>query len=397
VELFPELVEREIGKGILPSQDIRDFRTRGHIYAPGGSIADDQIQPASVDLRLGPVAYRVRASFLPGRSSTILNKAKELLVAEVDLTKPSAALFEPSSVFIVPLMERLHLPSDVLGVANPKSTTGRLDILTRLITEYGDQFDQVARGYSGELFVEIVSRTFPVYVRAGMKLNQLRFVRGNPAPTGDRPLQERAREDALVYDEETPALASIDRGLEITVDLQGNGSDIVAYKAKRHAPVIELDKINHYEMDDFWEIIRRPNNDRYILEPSSFYLLTSRQKVRVPPDQAAEMVPYDPTMGEFRLHYAGFFDPGFGYGNQGEIHGTKAVLEVRAYEIPVLLEHDQLVGKLNYYRMAKNPDKVYGPSIGSSYQQQELTPSKQFKAPRRTTNHALPLASSAKV
>jgi dCTP deaminase len=257
------------------------------------------------------VAYRVRASFLPGRSSTILNKAKELLVAEVDLTKPSAALFEPSSVFIVPLMERLRLPSDVLGVANPKSTTGRLDILTRLITEYGDKFDQVPRGYSGELFVEIVSRTFPVYVRAGMKLNQLRFVRGNPAPTGDRPLQERAREDALVYDEETPALASIDRGLAITVDLQGNGSDIVAYKAKRHAPVIELDKINHYEMDDYWEIIRRPNSDRYILEPSSFYLLTSRQKVRVPPDQAAEMVPYDPTMGEFRLHYAGFFDPGW--------------------------------------------------------------------------------------
>lgn len=395
MELFPDLVEREIAKGILPSQDIRDFRSRGHIHSPGAAITDDQIQPASIDLRLGPVAYRVRASFLPGRSSTILNKAKDLLVAEVDLTKPTPALFEPSSVFIVPLMECLRLPSDVLGVANPKSTTGRLDILTRLITQNGDEFDRVPRGYSGELFVEIVSRTFPVCVRAGMKLNQLRFVRGNPARTGDGTLQERAREDALVYDEGTPALASINRGLAITVDLQGNGSDIVAYKAKRHAPVIELDKINHYEMHDFWEIIRRPNSDRYILEPSSFYLLTSRQKVRVPPDQAAEMVPYDPTMGEFRLHYAGFFDPGFGYGSRGEILGTKAVLEVRAYEIPILLEHDQLVGKLHYYRMAKIPDMVYGPSIGSSYQQQELTPSKQFITQRKSSNTAIHLASSA--
>ena len=176
-------------------------------------------------------------------------------------------------------------------------------------------------------------------------------------------------------------------GLGITVDLQGSGSGVVAYEARKHAPPIELDTLNHYDIDDFWRVVPRPpKNGRHILEPKGFYLLTSKQRVRVQPDRAAEMVPYDPTMGEFRLHYAGFFDPGFGYGIDGEILGTKAVLEVRAHEIPILIEHDQLVGRLNYFRMAKTPDRVYGPSIGSSYQAQELTPSKQFKVPQRASD-----------
>jgi len=384
VGLFPGLIERETsfmtGRGILPSQDIREFIRIGRIRS-NVEIPASQIQPASIDLRLGRIAYRVRASFLPGRSSTILNKAKDLLVSEIDLSEP--ALFEPGAVFIVPLMEGLDLPSDVRGVANPKSTTGRLDIFIRLITECGDEFERVPKGYTGDLYAEIVSRTFPVRVRAGMKLNQLRFIRGNVAPAGDSRLEELDRGEPLVYgDEQNPAFADINRGLAITVDLQGNGkSNVIAYKAKEHAPAVDLEKVNYYDMGDFWTPIHRSSDGRLILEPSGFYLLTSQRRVRVPPDHAAELVAFDPTMGEFRIHYAGFFDPGFGYGVQGEIPGTKAVLEVRAYELPVLLEHDQLVGRLNYYRMASTPEQVYGLSIGSSYQQQELTPSKQFKAP----------------
>ena len=387
MDLFTDLRDREAPKGILPSQDIQEFIRRGHISSPLANIDDGQIQPASIDLRLGQTAYRVRASFLPGQSSMMINKTRDLLVTEIDLGGSSPALFEPECVFIVPLMERLRLPSDVRGIANPKSTTGRLDILTRLITERGDEFDRVKKGYSGELFLEVVSRTFPIYVRAGMKLNQLRFVRGNRAPIGDGTLGELAKGDPLVYEgEQNLQLAYIDRGLGITVDLQGSGSGVVAYEARKHAPPIELDTLNHYDIDDFWRVVPRPKNGRHILEPKGFYLLTSKQRVRVQPDRAAEMVPYDPTMGEFRLHYAGFFDPGFGYGIDGEILGTKAVLEVRAHEIPILIEHDQLVGRLNYFRMAKTPDRVYGPSIGSSYQGQELTPSKQFKVPQRASD-----------
>jgi dCTP deaminase len=384
VGLFSSSIGREnpltTGKGILPSQDIREFikigRIRSSVEIPAG-----QIQPASIDLRLGRVAYRVRASFLPGRSSTVLSKAKDLLISEIDLTQ--SALFEPGAVFIVPLIESLDLPSDVQGLANPKSTTGRLDIFVRLITEYGGEFERVPKGYSGNLYAEIVSRTFPVRVRAGMRLNQLRFIRGNAAPTGDGRLEELDRGESLVYgDEQKSGIAEINRGLAITVDLQGNGkSNIIAYKAKGHAPVIDLEKVRHYGMDDFWTAIPRAAGGRLILEPSGFYLLASVHRVRVPPDHAAELVAFDPTMGEFRIHYAGFFDPGFGYGANGEISGTKAVLEVRAYELPILLEHDQLVGRLNYFRMASIPEQVYGVSIGSSYQQQELTPSKQFKTP----------------
>jgi len=384
--LFQEKVECDAGRGILPAQEIKEFIRLGRIRSTL-DIGPKQIQPASIDLRLGPEALRVQASFLPGQSSTLLTKAQNLLVNRVDLTQPNGALFEPNIVYIVPLTEGLALPTDVRGIANPKSTTGRLDIFTRLITESGDEFDRVPKGYSGELYVEIVSRTFPVRIRRGMALNQLRFVRGNPAPAGDARLRELAKEDLRVAAEEedqgkdaiSRAQAAINRGWPITVDLQGDGSNIVAYKARKHTRPVELDKVNHYEVSEFWETITRPSSGHIILEPGGFYILASKRRVRVPPDHAAEMVPYDPAMGEFRVHYAGFFDPGFGYGAEGEIGGTRAVLEVRAYEMPILLEHDQLVGRLLYYRMADRPETVYGLKIGSSYQQQGLSLAKQFK------------------
>lgn len=382
-ELFQDVSEAGGSKGILPSQDIRQLIRAGRISAIQ-EISPDQVQPASIDLRLGREAFRVRASFLPGRSSTLVTKATagDLLVARVELTEQTHTLLEPGKVYVIPLMESLALPSDVLGIANPKSTTGRLDIFTRLLTECGEEFERVPRGYSGKLYVEIVSRTFPIRIRAGMKLNQLRFLRGSQAPTGDGALRE-ARADLLVQDGDNgSSQAPVNRGWLITVDLQGSGDTaIVAYKAKKYTPPIELDRIGYYDVADFWEAIPRPKFGRMILEPDGFYLLASKRPVRVPSDRAAEMMPYDPAMGEFRVHYAGFFDPGFGYGSQGEIPGTKAVLEVRAHEIPFLLEDDQLVGRLNYYKMAGIPEKVYGVSIGSSYQQQGLALSKQFKKP----------------
>jgi len=377
VELLFQQSDYETGKGVLPSQEIKDFIKVGRIRSPL-EVTPSQIQPASIDLRLGPEALRVQASFLPGQSSTLLTKANSLLVNRVDLTHPDGALLEPNAVYIVPLTESLALPADVRGLANPKSTTGRLDIFTRLITESGEEFDRVPKGYSGELYVEVVSRTFPVRIRRGMTLNQLRFVRGNPAPAGDSRLRELAKENLRLVDEEEPGQADINRGWPITVDLLGNGSDAVAYKARRHTRPVELDKINYYDPAEFWEVIPRPASGYIILEPGGFYILASKRKVRVPPDHAAEMVPYDPAMGEFRVHYAGFFDPGFGYGAGGEIPGTRAVLEVRAYEMPILLEDDQLVGRLLYYKMAGPPERVYGTGIGSSYQQQGLALAKQF-------------------
>ena len=381
--LFPEIYDQEGGDGILPWQEIKRLVQSGRIGSTQ-DIPDSQIQPASIDLRLGRVAYRVQASFLRGRSATLLTKVHELLHSTIDLTQPMPALLEPGAVYIIPLLERLKLPSDIRGVANPKSTTGRLDVFTRLITECGDEFDSIPKEYSGELYVEVSSRTFPVRVREGMKLNQLRLVRGTSARLGSGNLRELSKEKRLLYDAEgSPAPKNhIGDGVEITVDLEGDDClGVVGYKAKGSDKAIDMDRINYYDPMDFWEAIPRPRDGRIVLETSGFYLLASKKRVRVPLDHAAEMVAHDPSMGEFRVHYAGFFDPGFGYGANGEIQGTKAVLEVRAYEVPILLEDNDLVGRLHYYPMAAVPDRVYGSSIGSSYQQQGLALSKQFRRP----------------
>jgi dCTP deaminase len=376
--LFPERLPT--GDGILPSQEILDFVKTG-IVSADQEIEEDQIQPASIDLRLGRRAYRVRASFLPGRSTTLLNKAtdKGLLTAELDISGPT--LLEPNVIYIIPLMESLALPSDVYGVSNPKSTTGRLDIFTRLITEHGDEFERVRKGYHGDLYIEVISHSFPVLVKAGLSLNQLRFGRGSADMAQDAELKQLDQDSLLIDADESSGRFDIDRGLRITVDLAGNGSDIVAYQAKRFSPPVDLGKIDHYEVADFWLPIYRNEKRQYILEPGAFYILASKQRVRVPANLAAEMLPYDLSTQEFRVHYAGFFDPGFGFGREGEIPGTRAVLEVRANEMPILLEDDQFVGRLNYFSMSAKPTKIYGGSIGSNYQQQGLALAKQFKKP----------------
>jgi dCTP deaminase len=362
--------------GILPSQEISNLIARGNISARP-AINPDNIQPASLDLRLGDMAHRVRASFLPGPNSTVEAKIKELRMTRVDLT--GAPVFEKDCVYIIPLLEELNLPENISGKANPKSTTGRLDIFTRLITDYGTEFDRVPPGYKGKLYAEVVSRTFTVALRAGMRLSQLRFVQGNPR-SSDNTIRGLDREEPLVYmDEDSPGKAQVERGLRITINLEGaDASEIIAYKAKRYAPAIELDKIDHYSTEEFWEVRHQNANKNLILEPGDFYILASRERVSVPPEFAAEMVPFDPSDGEFRIHYAGFFDPGFGYGSN-DIKGTRAVLEVRAHEVPFLMEHGQLVGRLNYMPLLRRPDKIYGTNIGSSYQHQALTLSKQFR------------------
>ncbi len=361
--------------GILPFQAIQGLIDSGAIVAPDLDV--NQIQPASIDLRLGKKAFQIAASFLPGHSS-IEGKIRDLLIREIDLE--DSAVLEPRSVFLVPLVESLRLPADVSGIANPKSTTGRLDIFTRLITEPGIEFERVPKGYEGRLYLEIVSRTFPVRVRTGMKLNQLRLMRGKPQAT-DGKLVRLAEREQLTFDaDSSPIDPRIDRGLSVSVDLVGNnGSNIIAYRAKKTRHAIDLGKVNAYDIGEFWEVIPRSKSKDLTLQAGDFYILASHERIRVPPTHAAEMVPFDPSIGEFRIHYAGFFDPGFGYGDRGEIPGTKAVLEVRAHEVPILLEHGQLVGKLIYHQMAQLPDRVYGRSIGSSYQQQGLALSKQFK------------------
>ena len=377
--LFP--MRQPSGEGILPSQELREFIADGIISAP--DIGEDQVQPSSIDLRLSRQAYLVAASFLPGTSTPLLVKAAAngMLRQQFDISSPT--LLEPGLIYIIPLMESLDLPPDIFGVANPKSTTGRLDVFTRLITDVGDEFERVRRGYSGKLYIEVVSQTFPILVQAGMSLNQLRLARGRHAFAGDRFLRKLDQSDPLIFADDDVTQASVDRGLRLTVDLGGNGDGIIAYQAKKTPTPIDLSKIDHYEIADFWTPIPRNDKLQCILEPGEFYILASRQRVRVQPGFAAELLPYDLSTQEFRVHYAGFFDPGFGYGASGEIPGTCAVLEVRASQMPILLEDDQFVGRLNYYRMAATPDKVYGGNIGSSYQQQGLALSKQFKrAPR---------------
>ncbi len=386
--LFPELekdlkpftrnLTAEFATGILPYQDIVKLIGVGHISAVA-PIDDAQIQPASLDLRLGATAWRVRASFLPGKGLPVSSKIERLKMHQIDLSRPT--VFEKGCVYIAEIMEALHLPADISGKSNPKSSTGRLDIFTRLIADGGTEFESVPEGYRGKLYLEIVPRTFSVLAQQGARLNQMRFVRGN-ALSSDQALGELQSQDAIVYsDADAPMATIVNDGLWISVDLEGDTNNgIVGYRAKQHAPLIDLSRINHYDPVEFWEPLRSEANRSLVLNPDDFYILMSRERIRIPPSFAASMVPYDPSVGEFRIHYAGFFDPGFGYGNN-DVNGARAVLEVRSHEVPFLIEHGQGVGRLIYERLLGKPERIYGVNIGSNYQAQGLKLSKQFKPP----------------
>jgi dCTP deaminase len=358
--------------GILPDGAIAALAQAGGIHC-AAAFAADQIQPASLDLRLGAKAYRVRASFLPGPRATVAARIEELALHEIAFG--AGAVLETGCVYIVPLQERLALSADIAASTNPKSSTGRLDVFTRVITDRARAFDQVEAGYAGPLYAEISPRTFPVLVREGSRLSQIRFRRGQATLTAAELAALNAH--ARLVDAADPDVTT---GVAVSVDLAGeNASGFVGYRAKRHTGLIDVDRRAGYPVGEFWEPIAAHESRSLILDPNEFYILASKEAVQVPPDYAAEMVPFDPLVGEFRVHYAGFFDPGFGYAGAGG-GGSRAVLEVRSHEVPFILEHGQTVGRLVYERMLARPQRLYGQGIGSNYQAQGLKLSKHFRA-----------------
>jgi dCTP deaminase len=365
--------------GVLPSQLISEAVGAGWIDAGELRIPPGNVQPASLDLRLGERAYRIRCSFLPG-DKQVEDKVKNLVVDELDLRREGAVL-ETGRPYLVPLAETLALPSFVRGKANPKSSTGRLDVFTRVITDYSYRFDEVAPGYQGQLYVEIVPLSFAVRARQGLALNQLRLMVGR-AGLDDAQLRDVHHQDPLLYIDGRPAnddeLAT-SGGLFLSLDLGSTTGKRVGYRAKEHTLALDMGKPGAHRTEDFWEEVLAEEEGRVVLGPERFYLLLSREAVRVPPSLACEMTAYDPTSGELRTHYAGFFDPGFGYDPAGELNGSRAALEVRAHDVPFMIEHGQQVCRLTFERMVCEPAKLYGRDIGSNYQGQVDTLGKHFR------------------
>ncbi|KQP51320.1 2'-deoxycytidine 5'-triphosphate deaminase [Methylobacterium sp. Leaf108] len=353
--------------GILSAQGIAALTEAGGIL-PATPFAHDQIQPASLDLRLGSRVYRVRTSFLPGNRA-VASCIEAFALHEMDLT--GGAVLETGCVFIAELQEGLALPPDISAGANPKSSTGRIDVFTRVITDGGAAFDQVEAGYHGPLYAEISPRTFPVKVRTGSRLSQIRFRRGEVRLTDTELAALHARSPVV-----NSAAPSFQGGVAVSVDLSGFDG-LIGYRARRHTGLVDVDAPGRHRVADFWEPIPADASRALILDPGQFYILASKEAVQVPPDHAAEMVPFDPLVGEFRVHYAGFFDPGFGHASAGGA-GARAVLEVRSRDVPFLLEDGQVVGRLVYERMAQVPTTLYGSGAGSNYQAQGLKLSKHF-------------------
>ena len=361
--------------GILPSHVLKRLIAAGREITASEDFTAAQIQPASIDLRLGPKAYRVRASFLPGPHATVEEKLGSVFMHEVDLT--NSAVLETGCVYIVPLLERAAFSTRISGVANPKSSTGRIDVFTRLITDRAPAFDRIEPGYHGPLYAEISPQTFPALVRKGSRLNQLRIRHGSPQ-FSDTQLR-RLHAEAPLMDSEP----DIENGLGLSIDLKGQssvGNGRIGWRAKRHTGLIDVDRPDVLDPYQFWDSIEANAAGHLVLDPDEFYILASRERVAIPLDHAAEMVPFDPLVGEFRVHYAGFFDPGFGYSANGA-PSARAVLEVRSREVPFILEHGQIIGRLVFERLTDPPPQAYGTGLGSNYQGQDLKLSKHFRAP----------------
>lgn len=357
--------------GILADADIAALFESGALAA-SRPLDSDQIQPASLDLRLGKTAYRVRASFMPGPGTPVMTKLERLKLHEIDLT--AGAVLETGCVYIVPLLEALALPADLSASANPKSSTGRLDIFTRVIVDGAQEFDKVPAGYNGPLYLEVSPRTFPIVARTGSRLSQIRFRKGR-AQLNEGELLALHMAETLVASE-TPNVSG--GGIALSIDLTGGKDGLVGYRGKHHTGVVDVDKRTAHDLLDFWEPIHDRGSGELVLDPDEFYILVSREAVHVPPLYAAEMTPFDPLVGEFRVHYAGFFDPGFGNTAAGGT-GSRAVLEVRSHEVPFILEHGQIVGRLIYEHMLERPKALYGADLGSHYQAQGLKLSKHFR------------------
>ena len=366
--------------GVLPNQLLVEAAAAGWIEAGDFRVPEDNVQPASLDLRLGETAYRMRCSFLP-HDGTVEAKLKELVVDELDLRREGAVL-ETNRPYLIPLLERVHLPSFVSARANPKSSTGRADVFTRVVTDGSYKFDDVNPGYDGPLYLEVVPLSFAVRVRQGLSLNQLRLSIGE-SRLSDAELRAVHESDPLLFVDGRPARREelhTDDGLFLSLDLRGTGPQRnVGWRARGNASLLDLSQIGTHRVADYWEPVRSEDGDRVVLDPERFYLLLSEEAVRVPPWLASEMTAYDPTSGELRTHYAGFFDPGFGHADDGTMPGSRAALEVRAHDVPFMIEHGQRVVRLTFERMVCEPTKLYGGAgLGSNYQGQVETLGKHF-------------------
>ena len=367
-----------MGKGVLPSQRLREAINSGWILAGDWRIPAEAVQPASVDLRLGEHAWALRCSFLPDSDSTVEEKVESLAFERIDLR--DGATLERDRPYLVPLIERLRLPAEVRARANPKSSTGRLDMFTRVLTDRSRRFDEIAPGYHGALYLEVVPRTFAIRVKTGLALNQVRLISGE-ALLSDEQLLGLHRELPLLYLDSHPlseSELSLAHGLFLSLDASGRAERTVGYRAKKNSLPIDLTHAGTLRWQDYWEPVHPESGGRIVLEPEVFYLLLSAEGVCIPPSYAAEMLAYDPTAGELRTHYAGFFDPGFGYSERRRRHGSRAALEVRARDVSFMVEHRQPVCKLAFERMASDPDILYGEDLGSSYQGQRTMLSKHF-------------------
>jgi dCTP deaminase len=387
--------------GVLPIQELKKLQDKGIILAPEDhSFA---FQPASIDLTLGETAYRVISSFLP-QNRIVQEGIDELSMYAIDLS--DGAILERGAVYIIPLIETINLPRDIIGKTNPKSSTGRLDIFTRVITDRCARFEEISSNYNGKLYLEVVPRSFTIRVKKGQSLNQLRLFQLSPDDLRYDQLSmelmeshdsewghhfEKGRDfygfycsDKLLFDHHgkpiPPQKKYLTRdGLLMSVNLSpDNQGNVIGYKSKKNSQVIDLAMTGGYDADDFWEAIHPPKNGKLILEPEEFYIFASKEFIRIPLDYASEMVEFDAGSGELRTHYAGFFDPGFGYGKSGEIKGTKAVLEVRPHDVPFIIEDGQILFKMKYEQMLTPPSVGYGAQIGSNYHDQSLKLSKLF-------------------
>ena len=365
-------------RGVVPSQGLWKAVEEGWISSGDFRILPQSIQPASLDLRLADHAWALRCSFLPSPGTQVMERVEDLALDRVDLRE--GATLERDRPYLIPLLEELDLPARVRAKANPKSSTGRLDVFTRVITDGNHRFDEIPAGYRGRLYLEVVPRSFAVRVEQRMSLNQLRLAVGD-ARVSDRELLAMHEEFPLLYIDQHALPASdlsVADGLFLSVDLSGPHNRVVGYRAKKNSNRLDMTVVNHYRWRDYWEPVTPEPGGRIVLDPEVFYLLISAEGVCVPPQFAAEMMAYDPTAGELRTHYAGFFDPGFGYDAKGHRFGSRAALEVRARDVPFMVEHRQPICKLAFERMLEVPDRLYGADVRSNYQGQETMLSKHF-------------------
>jgi len=361
----------ETGAGVLATGGIAVLVDRGGVASAAG-VAAGQIQPSSLDLTLGARARRLRASFLPGAGRRVADRLEGgLALHDIDLS--AGGVLERGCVYLVELRERLALPPDVSGFANPKSSTGRIDVFVRLVTDGGVAFDEAPAGYEGPLYLEVSPQTFSIVVREGSSLTQIRFKRGAGR------LDDAAHAELAARERIVDGPADVAGGVAVGVDLEGDGpGSVVGYRARRHAGLVDVDRVGALDPADYWEPLLAPASGGIILDPDEFYILASKEKLRIPPTHAAEMAPFDPLLGEFRAHYAGFFDPGFGCAEAGA-EPAKAVLEVRSREAPFLLEHGQNIARLVFEPLAEPAGRLYGAASSSNYQGQGLKLSKHFR------------------